>query len=157
MRQLGSPLEHPMLSFFSLLCEAHPYYQYLFRMTPHYGQGACWAHIWHIRGDIPPRTSFLNKFGLIRVGLEVVLATHFLLGCSWTLYRAQGPLFDLGILPLHFEFKKRIPSFTFIFFTPKIQPFFIPFSSKCLKKIKKTGELLKFRLFSLTDIFLFFF
>ena len=43
---------------------------------------------------------FLNKFGLIRVGLEVVLAIHFLFGCSWTLYRAQGPLFDLRILPL---------------------------------------------------------
>ena len=37
MRQLGSPPEHPMLSFFSLLCEAHPYYQYLSGMTSHYG------------------------------------------------------------------------------------------------------------------------
>ena len=43
----------------------------------------------------------LNKFGLIRVGLEVFLALHFLLDCGWTLHGAQGPLFDLGILPLH--------------------------------------------------------
>ena len=43
---------------------------------------------------------FLNKFGLIRVGLEVFLAPHFLLDRGWTLYGAQGPLLDLGILPL---------------------------------------------------------
>ena len=33
MRQLGFPPEHPMPSFFSLLCEAHPYYQYLDRKS----------------------------------------------------------------------------------------------------------------------------
>ena len=43
---------------------------------------------------------FLDKFGLMRVGPEVLLATHFLLGRGWTLYGAQGPLFYLGILPL---------------------------------------------------------
>ena len=37
MQQLGFPPGHPMLSFFSLLCKAHPYYQYLFGITPHYG------------------------------------------------------------------------------------------------------------------------
>ena len=37
IRQLWSPPGHPILSFFSLLCEAHPYYQYLFGMIPHYG------------------------------------------------------------------------------------------------------------------------
>ena len=47
---------------------------------------------------------FLNKFGLIRVGPEVLLAPHFLLGRGWTLYGAQGPLFDLGILPLQVYF-----------------------------------------------------
>ena len=37
MRQLWSLFGHPMLLFFSLLCEAYPYNQYLFGMTPCYG------------------------------------------------------------------------------------------------------------------------
>ena len=43
----------------------------------------------------------LNKFGPIRVGPEAFLVPHFLLRRGWTLYGAQGPLFDLGILLLH--------------------------------------------------------
>ena len=55
MRQLWSPPRHPILSSFSRLCGARPYYQYSFGVTSHYAR---WAHIWYVRGDIPPRTSF---------------------------------------------------------------------------------------------------
>ena len=37
MRQLWSPPGHPILSSFSMLCEAHPYYQYSFGVIPHCG------------------------------------------------------------------------------------------------------------------------
>ena len=55
----------------------------------------------------------LNKFGPIRVGPEALLVPHFLLERGWTLYGAQGPLFDLGVLPLHIVIgKKKLGSYS---------------------------------------------